>query len=71
MPEYIKYTVNAFAILFIIITLIIGLIFRKNRFETSNDDLSNVSYINNYDLCSHYHKWLFLEKDISNDSTTI
>lgn len=45
MPEYIKYTANAFAILFIIITLIIGLIFRKNRFETSNDDLSKVFYL--------------------------
>lgn len=45
MPEYIKYTANAFAILFIIITLIIVLIFRKNRFETSNDDLSKVFYL--------------------------
>jgi hypothetical protein len=45
MPEYIKYVANAFAILFIIITLIIGLIFRKNRFETSNDDLSKVFYL--------------------------
>jgi hypothetical protein len=45
MPEYIKYAANAFAILFIIITLIIGLIFRKNRFETSNDDLSKVFYL--------------------------
>lgn len=45
MPEYIKYVANAFAILFIIITLIIGSIFRKNRFETSNDDLSKVFYL--------------------------
>lgn len=45
MSNLIKYAANAFAILFIIITLIIGLIFRKNRFETSNDDLFKVFYL--------------------------
>ena len=45
MPEYIKYAANAFAILFIIITLIIGLIFRKNRYEKGSEDLFKVVYV--------------------------
>ena len=45
MSDHIKYTTIAFAILFTIATIIIGLIARKNRFEKGNDDLYKVFYL--------------------------
>ena len=45
MSDYIKYTTIAFAILFTIVTIIIGTIARKNRFEKGNDDLYKVFYL--------------------------
>lgn len=45
MSDFIKYTTIAFAILFIIATIIIGSIARKNRFEKDSGDLYKVFYL--------------------------
>ena len=45
MSDLIKYTTIAFAILFIIATIIIYTIARKNRFEKGNGDLYKVFYL--------------------------
>jgi len=45
MPEYIKFATNALAILFTILTIITYVIFRKNRYENSSDDLFKVLFL--------------------------